>query len=211
MLPETCYKNFNGYLCDDVSANEVRRVIRNIPKSEMNGVKSILVPESGYLYTVEDKGCYDRVRCVMPDIVSIEVKDAYEHIFEGGKPTYMSVTFADGTTEKAVCNINDPFSLEQGVSICVCKKLLGILDNNASAGSGLYNKIVKRAVRLYRSENKKKAAEMDRQEQIERRKQKAQDKKNARKARLQQQEDERQINIQKEAFIRAMRELNWHN
>ena len=63
------------------------------------------------------------------------------------------VDFADGTTEKAVLSEGDTFSLEQGVSICITKKLLS---EKSLSGNSLYNKIIQKALKIY--DNKQKEA-----------------------------------------------------
>lgn len=113
------------------------------------------------------------------------------------------VTFADGTSEKAVCCEPDKFSLETGISICIAKKILG--------GSAAYNKAVKQGVKAY---ERKLAVEKFKAEEEERAKKKR-EKRNAYKARRaarrkaeqilkDEAEKERQIEIQKQAYIEAM-------
>lgn len=54
------------------------------------------------------------------------------------------VFFKDGTKEVAVCTEDDTYSLEQGISVCLAKKLVGGKEN--------YNKIIKTAAKQYRDE-----------------------------------------------------------
>lgn len=63
------------------------------------------------------------------------------------------VFFKDGTKEVAVCTEDDTYSLEQGISVCLAKKLVG--------GKKNYNRIIKTAAKQYRDERKaaKKAQE----------------------------------------------------
>lgn len=74
---------------------------------------------------------------IMPDIVDVRVME------EKG---VVMVLFADGTNEKAVLNKEDKFNLEQGISICITKKLLDIKCGN---GSNVYNKIIKSVKKIY--------------------------------------------------------------
>lgn len=107
------------------------------------------------------------------------------------------VTFADGTKTKAVLDDVDEFTLEQGISICITKKLLG------KDGDSVYNKLINRAFQVkQQNEDAAKKAIADKLEK-KRRKEAAAD----RKARKKAKKREEQIEIQKEAYVRAMREL----
>lgn len=104
----------------------------------------------------------------------------------------VEVTFMDGDKQKAVCQEPDVFSLEQAISICLTKHLLG--------GSGAYNKAVKNGVKIYNDKQKKEVAVKSEEERIA--------KKRAKKAaymkRKAEKKREEQIEIQKEAYIRAL-------
>lgn len=115
----------------------------------------------------------------------------------------VEVTFADGTKEKSVCREPDVFSMESAISICISKKIIG--------GSSAYNNTVKRGMKVYEDKQKKEAAEKIEQERIEKKRAKRlaykkrmavkrAEEENQRKAR----EREEQIEIQKEAYLRAM-------
>ena len=116
------------------------------------------------------------------------------------------VKFSDGTTEKAVLDESDTFSVEQGIAICLTKKLLSTLTRGN--GGSVYNKLVEYGVKTYEAiearkaevakENAEKAAKAKRVAEKARRKKE-------RKAAEQREAD---IEIQKEAYLRAMRELN---
>lgn len=97
--------------------------------------------------------------CAMSEIVKVK---AIENYGEVKVITY----FADGTSEKAVLNKDDTYSLEYGISICITKRLL---------------------------KNKR---------------EKIANKKAAKRAECETAEREYLINIQKEAYIRAMKEIN---
>lgn len=114
------------------------------------------------------------------------------------------VKFADGTSEKAVLSENDTFSLEQGVSICITKKILNKVLKGAS-GTSAYNKLVDYGLKVYDKKQKeikeaiaaKKAEKDAEQRKIDRiRKKRAKH-----KAKLR----EEQIEIQAEAYRRAMK------
>ncbi len=129
---------------------------------------------------------------VMPDITDVSVAN----------DRVVFVTFADGTKEKAVLAADDQFSLEQGISICITKKLLSM--KTEDNGSSVYNKIVEKGLKVV--EDKKKKAEAEKQEkQVKSNRIKKLKAKKARKANAAR---EAQIEIQKEAYLRAMREFN---
>lgn len=105
------------------------------------------------------------------------------------------VEFVDGTTEKAVLHPSDQFSVEQGISICITKRLVG--------GSSIYNKLIDRAVKVMinnDAERTKKAKAEDERKEYNK-------KRNERKARRKAERREEQIEIQKEAYVRALREV----
>lgn len=114
------------------------------------------------------------------------------------------VKFADNTEEKAVLDSADTYSLEQGISICITKKLLG---RNTPFGGSLYNKIIKRAMDVM-EENEKAAkfvAEQEKAANAKAERVAAKKKAHAMKIAALKKEDE--IEMHKEAYLRAMREL----
>ena len=106
--------------------------------------------------------------------------------------TVVIVTFSDGTTEKAVCDENDTFDFEKAIEICVCKKKFG--------GSKEYNNAIKKALKQVRSIDYKKKKEAEEEERIAHRKAKYAERQAKRKAKRRQE----QVNIQSEAFFKAM-------
>lgn len=112
------------------------------------------------------------------------------------------VKFADGTTEKAILSDEDTFSLEQGISICITKKILNVVLNGAN-GSSAYNKLVDYGLKVYKDKEKnaKKKAEDEKKakEAEQKRIEKIRKKRAKRKAKLR----EEQIEIQAEAYRRA--------
>ena len=101
-------------------------------------------------------------------------------------------TFADGTEERAVCDPKDKFDLERAVEVGIIKKKLG--------GSNAYNTLVKKAMNQIKAVDKRKAAEIAEAEIKAHRRQKDIERKIKRKEKKR----EEQIEIQKEAFLRAM-------
>lgn len=55
------------------------------------------------------------------------------------------VYFVDGTKAKAVCDKDDVFSLEQGIGVCITKRLL---NRDEQKGSSAYNKAIRNAVKV---------------------------------------------------------------
>lgn len=104
----------------------------------------------------------------------------------------VEVTFANGDKQKSVCQEQDVFSLEQAISICLTKHLVG--------GTGVYNKTVKNGIKVYEEKQKAVLIEKAEEERIS--------KKRAKKAaylkRKAEKKREEQIEIQKEAYIRAL-------
>ena len=131
-------------------------------------------------------GFYKSERLLMDDIKDVTVHNKT-----------VIVTFTDNTKTVAVLDKEDTFSLEQGISICITKKLLG------ENGSSIYNKLIKRALKVKKQNEK--AAEKAKKAKEEEKKRKelalARHKKKMAKKR------EEKIEIQKEAYIRAMKSL----
>ena len=138
------------------------------------------------------------LRGVMPDIKDVIV------IEQENSPKVVKVVFADDTFEKAVLDNIDSFSLEMGISICITKKLLSF---GTTYGSTNYNKVVQYAIKKMNDNRKKEfeAEELKRKiENMRKMRAKKKDKRLAKKR-------EEQIELQKEAYIRALREINTGN
>ena len=108
------------------------------------------------------------------------------------------VTFADGTTEKAVCDDRDTFDLERALEVIIMKKRLG------RDYSQLVNGIVKDIKKIDKNKAEKEAFEKEQSEIIARRKAKAE----KRKAKRLAAEREARIQEQAEAYARAMKMVN---
>lgn len=135
---------------------------------------------------------------IMPGIKSVSVVN-------GEASAVVIIRFCDGTSEKAVVSEGDSFDLEQGISICITKKLLSMRCPN---GSNLYNKIVKKALNTYKKQLRdKEKADQEQKEEIDKRKRKR-EKREQKRINREAKEREKQIEIQKEAYLRAMREYN---
>ncbi len=115
----------------------------------------------------------------------------------------VEVTFVDGTKEKSVCREPDVFSMESAISICISKKIMG--------GSSAYNNAIRRGMKVYEDKQRKEAFEKAEQERIEKKRAKRLAYKERRAAKRieeemlrKEREREDQIEIQKEAYLRAM-------
>lgn len=115
------------------------------------------------------------------------------------------VLFKDDTKEKAVLDSTDTYSLEQGISICITKKMLSMQTNGN--GSSAYNKLIKHCLKLY--DNNRKAEEKAKADEraVKEKKKRAADKARAKRIKKANKNREREIEIQKEAYLRAMREF----
>lgn len=122
------------------------------------------------------------------------------------KERVVVIYFADGTEEKAILSEDDSFSFEQGISICLMKKMFS-LSSRRNQGSSMYNKLINYAKKVYRdnreADSKAELAAKNDAEKIEKLKAKAK----ARKAKRLAAQREEQIEIQKEAYLRAMKEF----
>ena len=125
-----------------------------------------------------------------PEIIDVKMKVENKVV---------EVTFADFTTEKAVCIEPDVFDMERAIATCVAKKAMG--------GSGAYNNAVRKGLKVWENELKKHEFEKAEKERIEKKHAKLKAYKQRRRERRAAEEKERQIEIQKEAYIRAMKEI----
>ena len=118
-------------------------------------------------------------------------------IYNDGQPVGVKVYFADGTDEKAICEEGDRpnFNLDFGITICLCKKLLGGSGNYNRKMAKIHKDMEAKAYAAVLAEAKKREANEAKQKA---RQEEARKKREAR---------EREIEIQKEAYLRAMREF----
>lgn len=116
------------------------------------------------------------------------------------------VDFDDGTYEKAVCQGGDVYSLEQGICICVFKKLLSYM--TGGNGTYLYNRLIKEALKVMKNNQKVAQKAKDESAAEELRQKKAAEKRKKRLAKIAAKKREEQIEIQTEAYLRAMERYN---
>lgn len=104
----------------------------NPPKPDVDPETKLTLDCNGWTIaaTSYENGYKKKTWVVMPDIVDVLVYN----------DRVVTVKFADKTKEKAILHPDDKFSIEQGISICIAKKLAG--------GSAIYNKLVEHALKV---------------------------------------------------------------
>ena len=181
-------------------ANERGIYCKSIDAPDLpDGAKNVIFSDGEDIYIIFGDDQYG-LNFVMPDIVDVSV------IENNGEKKVVSVTFSDQDVVKAILNQNDTFDLEQGISVCVTKKLLNRL--TCGNGSSAYNKIIRHGLKVY--EKKMKQMEADRLaiEEAEARRKKYIEKRKKKMERKHLAEREEKIAIQAEAYLRAMKKYN---
>ena len=117
-------------------------------------------------------------------------------------PKGVIVEFYDGTKQKAVCDNDEmsAFNLWSALSICLFKKYL---DENVGNGSNVYHKLVSYAIMVMKDIEMRKIAD----EELKKAEHEARMASRKAEADRKHAEREREIEIQKEAYLRAMREF----
>ena len=162
-----------------------------IPPEVSPNTKSRLVERDGKLVAIYYKDGYKTgEKVIMPAITGVEVVQ-----------NTIIMRFADKTKTKATFDTDGEFSLEDGISVCITKKLLG------QEGSSLYNKLIEKALKT-KAKNEADAAKAQQEaEEAKRRKAKYQ----AQREKKKQRKREEAIAIQAEAYARAMRMIAEEN
>jgi hypothetical protein len=161
--------------------------------------KNLLVTKEKRLKVKNCKDGYvESTKDIMPNIKDISVKA------DGVNSTVIFVTFTDGKTEKAVLDPDDDFSLEHGLTIIMLEKLLS---DKGVDGKSVHNKLVKHAIKFYKhqEDERVKAAELKKAEKEK--KKRIEEKIRVRKAKKARAEREYQIEMHKEAYLRALNEM----
>lgn len=174
-----------------------------VEKSPSPETKTVLKRCNGWmaLSTFSKDGRFCGRFNIMPAIQDVHVYDGKD-----GKPAAIRIDFADGTHTTAVRQGDDVFSLEQGVAVCISKRLLE--DLSGGYGNSLYNKLIHYACKVYEDSRKEEEAWATIATENKRRLKKLAEKKRKRDERKAAKAREEQINIQKEAILRAMKEYN---
>lgn len=132
---------------------------------------------------------YDSTRVRLPKIVNIEMYN----------DRVVKVTFDDGSFTKSVCQENDIFDLDVGITVCLMKKML---DDGKGNGTRIYNDIIRDAHKLIEDKENEKIEKQLEKEKLKKKAHKAMMKKQAKKLKAK----EEAIDIQKQAYIRAFKE-----
>lgn len=139
---------------------------------------------------------------VMPEISDVR------HIINKGEVIGVEIKFADCTKQKAICSPNDTFNLEQGITICLFKKILedGMVAFNVfykGRGTSIYNKLVNHALKVM--ERRIKAEEKAKKEEAKKKEQEQRfiEKKRRADERKAKRESEQRINEMAEAIRRS--------
>lgn len=171
----------------DELTEAVEKLIKT-PDVRPDTTTKLCVEEDGNIYVKHYKdGFFKHMRCIMPDITDIKVHH-----------NTVLVTFADNTKTVAVLDNEDKFNLEQGISICITKKLLG------ESGNSIYNKLIKRAFKVIKQNEQAEAKKEKDKAEVEQKKARAlkrHQKKQAKKR-------EERITEMAEAYVRAIKHLN---
>ena len=115
------------------------------------------------------------------------------------KPYKTIVRFKNGDTQFALCDSSDEFNLEVGISICLCKQLLGTREYKHEDGTKLYNQLIRSGIKAYKRRVKEEE-EMKAEEEAKRIKEASKQRRRIRKA---EKKKEKEIEILAEAIRRA--------
>lgn len=118
----------------------------------------------------------------------------------------VEVTFEDGSKQKAICHEADTFSMERAIEICVMKQIMG--------GSAAYNNAIRKAIKVWDNQEKLRIAKEEEEKRIAKRraryeayKKRCQEKKLKAEQEELARKREESIEMQKEAFVRAFKEI----
>ena len=112
----------------------------------------------------------------------------------------VKVTFIDDTFTKSVCSENDHFDIDVGITICLLKRVMGTNSDNATKN---YNKLMNQIHGVMEKNEKEKLTVQAQKAADKTKKRKIELKKAAKKLKAK----EEQIDIHKQAIIRAHQEM----
>lgn len=116
----------------------------------------------------------------------------------------VGIDFADGTKQKAICMPDDTFNLEQGITICLFKKMLTYgCHIEEQYVTGVYNKLVKHAIKIRNRRIKAEEEAKKAEEEAKLQEQRFQEKRRKAKIRQAKRKSERRINELAEAIRRS--------
>lgn len=169
----------------------------------------ILIHKVQTYYKVQEYKEEKKMAALTPETIRIAFGCTTKHVWTSGLPavkkveTYnnrvVKVTFIDGTYTKAVCSENDNFDLDMGITICAMKRLLGTNSENATRE---YNRFIDHVHSVMEKNALEEVAEEARKAKEKSKKRKAELKRAAKKLKAR----EEQIDIQKQAILRAQKE-----
>lgn len=190
-IASACSNTLTVGTCDSVSIEmeDLKKAVDKLTKTPevRPDTTTKLDIKNGKIFVKHYKdGFFKSERTIMPDIKDVIVYD-----------NTVLVTFADGTKTVAVLDDEDAFNLEQGISICITKKLLG------QDGSSVYNKLIKRALKVKKQNEKA----VEQAEKAKKEARKRQEIARIRHEKKQLKKREKEIETYKEAIIRAAKHL----
>lgn len=116
----------------------------------------------------------------------------------------VEIDFADGTKQKAICMPDDTFNLEQGITICLFKKMLTYgCHIEEQYVTGVYNKLVKHAIKIRNRRIKAEEEAKKVEEEAKLQERRFQEKRRKAKIRQAKRKSERRINELAEAIRRS--------
>lgn len=122
-------------------------------------------------------------------------------------PVATIVTFENGNTQIAVCDENDEFNLETGISICVTRELMERLYGISNKSSD-YNKLIRQGMKVYKNNCKFKDALKKMRAEAEAIEKNRKIKEQKRREKRAAKKKEREIEILTEAMKRANADSN---
>lgn len=179
----------------------IDRVVKDINEGDANNMPthmemelncfdiSNLTDYSKYIVYPRDMMTIGSARVRLPKITNIEMYN----------DRVVKVTFDDGSFTKSVCQENDIFDLDVGITVCLMKKML---DDGKGNGTRIYNDIIRNAHKLINDKENEKIEKQMEKEKQRKKAHKAIMKKQAKKMKAK----EEAIDTQKLAFIRALQE-----
>lgn len=179
----------------------IDRVIKDINKGDANNMPTHMDFDfsnfddySQYVEYLRDMTTTSSARVRLPKITNIEMYN----------DRVVKVTFDDGSFTKSVCQENDIFDLDVGITVCLMKKML---DDGKGNGTRIYNDIIRDAHKLINDKENEKIEKQLEKEKLKKKAHKAMMKRQAKKLKAK----EEAIDIQKQAYIRAMQETGMVN
>lgn len=167
--------------------------VYNLSQEISSNLSKILKEDKESIIKKDTKGTTNKNMEKVNKVDKENKYDLYEIVdYKVINDTVVIVTFADNTTEKAVCNKNDTYDFERAIEICICKKKFG--------GTKAYNSAIKNALRQVKAVDDKRKKEAEEKELEKRREAKIAKRKAKRKAQRRQQ----RIDDMSEAFLNAM-------